>query len=113
MGNANGREEGIGGENDDHLHQHPSAGRSNGELAVRDNNAPSTGRVASSEFMANTTPPVSPRRSASPILFPSQVSKALLFLYIFGLSCPFFFVIRMTSFDFDVHKLDLIIFNCL
>uniref|UniRef100_A0A803PYE4 Association with the SNF1 complex (ASC) domain-containing protein n=1 Tax=Cannabis sativa TaxID=3483 RepID=A0A803PYE4_CANSA len=77
MGNANGREDGIDGENDDHLNnQHPSVGRSNGELAVRDNNAPRTGRVASSEFMANTTPPGSPRRSVSPILFASQVPVA-------------------------------------
>ncbi|POO01458.1 SNF1-related protein kinase regulatory subunit beta [Trema orientale] len=74
MGNANGREEGGDGGNDDH--HHPSGGRSNGELGARANYAPRTGRVASSESMANTTPPGSPRRSVSPILFSSQIPVA-------------------------------------
>lgn len=67
MGNANGREEGGGA--DDH-HHHP-LGRSNGELGARGGYA-----HRSSESMANSSPPASPSRSASPILFSSQVPVA-------------------------------------
>lgn len=85
MGNANGREEGADGVKDDH--HHPSGGgRSNGELGVSGNHALRTGRVASSESMANTTPPGSPRRSVSPILFASQVIKfslCLSYIYVY------------------------------
>ncbi|GMN47048.1 hypothetical protein TIFTF001_016234 [Ficus carica] len=72
MGNANGREEGGGA--DDH-HHHPS-GRSNGELGARGGYA-----HRSSESMANGSPPASPSRSASPILFSSQVS-ILVYLFV-------------------------------
>ncbi|KAL5580039.1 hypothetical protein UlMin_012481 [Ulmus minor] len=68
MGNVNGREEG----GDDH----PSGGRSNGDLVARGNYAQNPTRVASSESMGNGTPPGSPRRSVSPILFSSQVPVA-------------------------------------
>lgn len=68
MGNANGREEGAIGRDD------PS-GRSNGDIGVRDNHAPNSyppGRVASSDSMGNT-PPESPGRSRSPLMFAPQV----------------------------------------
>ncbi|EXB54662.1 SNF1-related protein kinase regulatory subunit beta-1 [Morus notabilis] len=72
MGNANGREEGADGGTDDD-HDHPSeGGRSNGELSARGGYAHRAGRVASSESMANSSPPGSPRRSVTPILFASQ-----------------------------------------
>lgn len=64
MGNANGREEGVNGSED-------PLGRSNGES--RGNY--SSGRVPSSDSMANS-PPASPRRSRSPLLFAPQVPVA-------------------------------------
>jgi len=78
MGNANGREEGGGGigrDDDDSL----SGRRSNGESGVGYNHAPNShppGRLASSDSMGNNTPPQSPGRSRSPILFAPQVPLA-------------------------------------
>ncbi|KAK4758182.1 hypothetical protein SAY87_019483 [Trapa incisa] len=73
MGNANGREEGADGA-DDHYN-----GRSNGELASRRSYAPNAeylpGRVISSDMMAST-PPESPGRFRSPLLFAPQVPIA-------------------------------------
>ncbi|PSR90106.1 SNF1-related protein kinase regulatory subunit beta-1 like [Actinidia chinensis var. chinensis] len=76
MGNANGREDAAdGGVADD------VSGRSNGDLSFRVNHAPSTHppseRVASSDWMANS-PPDSPGRSGSPLMFAPQVPVALL-----------------------------------
>ncbi|XP_059430683.1 SNF1-related protein kinase regulatory subunit beta-1 isoform X2 [Corylus avellana] len=78
MGNANGREEGGGGigrDDDDSL----SGRRSNGESGVGYNHAPNSHppvRLASSDSMGNNTPPQSPGRSRSPILFAPQVPLA-------------------------------------
>lgn len=58
MGNASGKEEGL----------------SNGESSFSDVNAP-PGRVASSDSMANS-PPESPPRSRSPLIFAPQVPVA-------------------------------------
>ncbi|CAK9165699.1 unnamed protein product [Ilex paraguariensis] len=70
MGNANGREDGANGVVGD-----DPDGRSNGESGQRDNYAPNwhaPGRVVSSDSMANT-PPASPGRSRSPLLFAPQI----------------------------------------
>ncbi|KAK9279400.1 hypothetical protein L1049_013079 [Liquidambar formosana] len=71
MGNANGREEGANGRDD------PS-GRSNGDSGVPENYAPNShppGRVGSSDSMGNT-PPASPGRCRSPLMFAPQVPVA-------------------------------------
>lgn len=68
MGNASGREEGAT-ENGD-----PTE-RSNGESGIPGNytmNPQRPGRVASSDSMSNT-PPESPGRSRSPLMFAPQV----------------------------------------
>jgi hypothetical protein len=83
MGNANGREEGGGGigrDDDDSL----SGRRSNGESGVGYNHAPNShppGRLASSDSMGNNTPPQSPGRSRSPILFAPQVLSIFPFFH--------------------------------
>lgn len=87
MGNANGREEGggdIGGDDDDSL----SGRRSNGESGVAYIHAPNSHppvRLASSDSMGNNTPPQSPGRSRSPVLFAPQVLSifSLFSLYIY------------------------------
>lgn len=71
MGNANGRDE-VANIRDD-----PTA-RSNGDSGVRDIYAPNSthpARVASSDSMGNT-PPQSPGRSRSPLMFAPQVPIA-------------------------------------
>ncbi|GKV08273.1 hypothetical protein SLEP1_g19930 [Rubroshorea leprosula] len=69
MGNANGREEGANGSED-------PLGRSNGESCGNyGSNSQAPGRVPSSDSMANS-PPTSPRRSRSPLLFAPQVPVA-------------------------------------
>ncbi|XP_068663239.1 SNF1-related protein kinase regulatory subunit beta-1-like isoform X2 [Aristolochia californica] len=71
MGNVNGREDGENGGED------PSA-RSDGESGFRGGYSENTGRrarAASLESMGNT-PPESPRRSRSPLLFTPQVPLA-------------------------------------
>lgn len=88
MGNANGREE------EDESLSLTETGRSNGgEMGLSYNHAQVPGRVASSESMGNidnnnnnNTPPHSPGRSPSPLLFAPQVSFSLLF-FLF----PFYF----------------------
>ncbi|RVW35323.1 hypothetical protein CK203_098697 [Vitis vinifera] len=68
MGNANGREE-VANIRDD-----PTA-RSNGDSGARDIYAPNSthpARVASSDSMGNT-PPQSPGRSRSPLMFAPQI----------------------------------------
>ncbi|XP_057479295.1 SNF1-related protein kinase regulatory subunit beta-1-like [Actinidia eriantha] len=74
MGNANGREDAADGGVPDDV-----SGRSNGDLSFRVNHAPGThppsGRVASSDWMANS-PPDSPGRSGSPLTFAPQVPVA-------------------------------------
>ncbi|XP_040994883.1 SNF1-related protein kinase regulatory subunit beta-1 [Juglans microcarpa x Juglans regia] len=77
MGNANGTEggSGIGRDDEDPL----SGRRSNGESGFGYNHAPNSHppeRVPSSDSMGNNTPPQSPRRSRSPILFAPQVPLA-------------------------------------
>ena len=71
MGNANGREDAADGGGPDDV-----SGRSNGGLSFRGNHAPIThppsGRVASSDSMVNS-PPDSPGRSGSPLMFAPQV----------------------------------------
>lgn len=82
MGNANGREE------EDESLSLTETGRSNGgEMGLSYNHAQVPGRVASSESMGNidnnnnNTPPHSPGRSPSPLLFAPQVSFSLLFFF--------------------------------
>ncbi|KAF3454070.1 hypothetical protein FNV43_RR04517 [Rhamnella rubrinervis] len=75
MGNANGREDGANGRNEDD-DESLTGGRSNGDLGMRGNYARPPGRMVSSESMENSTPPGSPRRAVSPILFGSQVPVA-------------------------------------
>lgn len=72
MGNANGREEGI---EDDRFPV--VGGRSNGE----------SGSESMGIAIGNNTPPHSPARSPSPILFAPQV---LLFFFIPRSNFPFF-----------------------
>ncbi|KAI4305857.1 hypothetical protein L6164_029193 [Bauhinia variegata] len=67
MGNANGREDGAIGNND-------PAARSTAESGNHSNSRPPA-RAASSDLMANS-PPASPRRSRSPVLFAPQVPLA-------------------------------------
>lgn len=81
MGNANGREDGANGRNEDD-DESLTGGRSNGDLGMRGNYARPPGRMVSSESMENSTPPGSPRRAVSPILFGSQV---FLLFYLFML----------------------------
>ena len=86
MGNANGREEGANGGVDD------LSGRSNGGEPVVPGaaSAAAAARVPSSDSMAHT-PPQSPRRSRSPLLFAPQV-------------CIFEFpLIRTSIFSFSSH----------
>lgn len=80
MGNANGRDEAANGRNgdDDSL----GGGTSNGDFGMRGEYALAPGRVASSEFMENSTPPGSPRRAVSPILFGSQVICPVFVLFL-------------------------------
>ncbi|KAA8544489.1 hypothetical protein F0562_022471 [Nyssa sinensis] len=70
MGNANGREERTNG-------GHDPSGRSNGVLGFRDSYAPNSHppRVGSSDSMGNT-PPESPGRSRSPVMFAPQIPIA-------------------------------------
>ncbi|CAL5376318.1 unnamed protein product [Camellia sinensis] len=69
MGNANGREDLANGGPDD-----PSTG-SNGELRFRPNYLPNSipppARLPSPDLMANS-PPASPARFRSPLMFASQ-----------------------------------------
>ena len=85
MGNANGREEGGNGIEEDESLSLTGTARSNGEMGLSYNHAQVPGRVASSESMgninnnnsnsnSNNTPPHSPGRSPSPLLFAPQVS---------------------------------------
>ena len=82
MGNANGREDGGNGIEEDESLSLTGTTRSNGEMGLSYNHAQVPGRVASSESMGNmnnnnnnsNTPPHSPGRSASPLLFAPQVS---------------------------------------
>lgn len=79
MGNANGREE-VANIRDD-----PTA-RSNGDSGARDIYAPNSthpARVASSDSMGNT-PPQSPGRSRSPLMFAPQVSLPF-FSFVFAI----------------------------
>ncbi|MBA0719891.1 hypothetical protein Golax_007538 [Gossypium laxum] len=69
MGNANGRQDGANGGVDD------LSGRSNGGEAVVPGAAAVGIRVPSSDSMVNT-PPQSPGRSRSPLLFAPQVPVA-------------------------------------
>lgn len=101
MGNANGREEGGGA--DDH-HHHPS-GRSNGELGARGGYA-----HRSSESMANGSPPASPSRSASPILFSSQVS-ILVYLFVRSLVGLFFRLFSCFPFLFCLFVCSVLCFS--
>ncbi|OWM69092.1 hypothetical protein CDL15_Pgr025279 [Punica granatum] len=71
MGNANVREDGATGPDDLSV-------RSNGKPAAHESYAPNfhtPGRVISSDLMANT-PPASPGRSRSPLLFAPQIPVA-------------------------------------
>uniref|UniRef100_A0A7N2QX36 Uncharacterized protein n=1 Tax=Quercus lobata TaxID=97700 RepID=A0A7N2QX36_QUELO len=79
MGNANGREDGGNGIEEDESLSLTGTTRSNGEMGLSYNHAQVPGRVASSESMGNmnnnnnsNTPPHSPGRSASPLLFAPQ-----------------------------------------
>ena len=85
MGNANGREEGGNGIEEDESLSLTGTARSNGEMGLSYNHAQVPGRVASSESMGNihsnnnnnnnnNSPPHSPGRSPSPLLFAPQVS---------------------------------------
>ncbi|GFZ18069.1 hypothetical protein Acr_26g0013380 [Actinidia rufa] len=88
MGNANGREDAADGGDPDDV-----SGRSNGDLSFRVNHAPSTHpsseRVASSDWMANS-PPDSPGRSGSPLLFAPQIIKWNLAVHYHALSICFY-----------------------
>ena len=83
MGNANGREDGGNGIEEDESLSLTGTTRSNGEMGLSYNHAQVPGRVASSESMGNihsnnnnnnNSPPHSPGRSPSPLLFAPQVS---------------------------------------